>query len=145
MTYAGYDQWYALFVHNGASVMVGTFKSELEAAKAINERCLEMGIPQKIPEIAKQPTRFIHTTRPLLPISDVFQPSTATLAKKRRSNIDPVPAVYKEVRKSKFRGIYYDPLTNRWRSNIVVDGRLLEASADVAPSSESHLAMEIRK
>ena len=156
VTYAGYEQWYALFVHNGASVMVGTFKSELEAAKAINMRCLEMGIPPKLPQLlanthsanGKQPTRFIPTTRPSLPISDVYQPPLQKNSrKKRRRNDDPaeVPFEYKKIRKSQFHGIYYDPLTNRWRSNIVVGGKVLEESADVAPSSEFHLAMEIRK
>ena len=45
------SNWEAKITHEGNRHFLGYFSTELEAAQAVNEKCVELGIPLKNPEI----------------------------------------------------------------------------------------------
>jgi len=61
---ASNGRWRGALKRKGKYISCGTFDTEIEAAQAVNEKCDELGIPHKNPDLAENPTKMIKEALP---------------------------------------------------------------------------------
>jgi len=62
---AARKKWKSVVGHNGAAYSCGHFETELDAAKAVNRKCLELGIDVRNPQImSSEPMKAVPNIRP---------------------------------------------------------------------------------
>jgi len=104
------NAWRAQIRHDQKALHIGYYETEREAAAAVNEKCTELGIPIKNPDISS---------------------NTPIVRRKRRIRRPNVP-------KSKFRYVYWDSKTQKWRAQMVHNGKTYSLGTYVNEEDAAH-------
>jgi len=111
--HSGKGKWQAQFKHEGFTRWCGAYSKELCAARAINRKCDEYGIPHKNPGIGAEDTTVMQVAVESSDDDEIF-----TVTKRQFSRM-------KGKGSSKYLGVSWYAKNGKWRAQFRVEGEII--------------------